>query len=95
MTYDEFVEACDAGRLPEGASDLLRSLYQDRTGDWDAAHTIAQGIHTNEGSLVHAYLHREEGDLGNAGYWYSRAGSSAPSISLAGEWEQLARRFTG
>jgi hypothetical protein len=39
---------------------------------------------------VHAYLHRKEGDLGNASYWYSRAGQQRPPISLEEEWEQLA-----
>lgn len=94
MTYDDFMEACSAGELPGSASELLASLFEDRRGAWDAAHTIAQGIATTEGSRVHAYLHRKEGDLGNANYWYARAGETAPDLSLDDEWELLARRYT-
>ena len=94
MTYDEFLQACSDRTLSNDADPLLHSLFLDKSGDWDTAHSIAQGIATRDGSLVHAYLHRKEGDLGNAGYWYSRAGTSAPSVSLAEEWESLARKYT-
>jgi hypothetical protein len=94
MTYDEFLEACDHGSLTTDAPELLRSLYEDRRGDWDEAHSIAQKILSQDGSLVHAYLHRKEGDLGNADYWYSRADTAAPGLSLPEEWEHLARKFT-
>jgi hypothetical protein len=95
MTFDEFEKACGERTLPASATDLLQSLYQDRIGDWNTAHTIAQSIPTPDGSRVHAYLHRKEGDLGNASYWYSRAGTTAPTDSLDAEWERLAREFTG
>lgn len=94
MTYDEFMQACEAGTLADEAPPLLRSLWLDHGGRWDEAHAIAQEIHTREGSLLHAYLHRKEGDLGNANYWYSRANASAPSLTLGEEWEQLARSFS-
>lgn len=95
MIYKEFIAACESGSLePEGTDPLLVSLYEDKRGDWDSAHTIAQSIHTTAGSRVHAYLHREEGDLSNAGYWYSKAGTTAPNITLEAEWEALAREFT-
>ncbi len=44
---------------------------------------------------MHAYLHRKEGDLGNAGYWYSRAGRPMPatSVTLETEWAELGRTF--
>jgi len=94
MSYSEFARACQNGTLPESVSDLLRSLYEDRRGDWDTAHAIAQQIPGRDGSRVHAYLHRKEGDLGNANYWYSRAGESAPGSSLDEEWDELAHRYT-
>ena len=62
MTNHGFLDACESGSLPNGASELLRSLYEDRRGDWDTAHSIAQRIATSDGSRVHAYLHREEGE---------------------------------
>lgn len=74
---------------------LLRALELDKAGDWDGAHRIAQDIHTADGSWVHAYLHRKEGDLGNAAYWYSRAGKPVAEDSLGEEWERLRAAFGG
>ena len=62
----------------------------EAAGDWDNAHRIAQGDSSRDGSWVHAYLHRLEGDLGNASYWYSSAGKAPPDMSLAEEWEYIA-----
>lgn len=70
-------------------TELLRALQLDKEGDWDSAHTIAQSIPSQNGSRVHAYLHRKEGDLSNASYWYRRAGISVPSLSLDQEWQEL------
>ena len=67
----------------------------DAAGDWQSAHRIAQEELTPEGSLVHAYLHRKEGDLANASYWYSNAGRPMPDSGLDEEWEQIARELTG
>ena len=67
----------------------LEALEQDRSGDWDGAHHIVQSIEHPNAYWVHAYLHRKEGDYSNAGYWYTRAGRSAPSVSLAEEWQEI------
>lgn len=82
---------------PAGLSGALAGLWHDAKGDWHAAHTCAQEDHSRDGSWVHAYLHRKEGDPGNAGYWYAKAGRRMPaeSVSLAAEWEQIARALTG
>jgi hypothetical protein len=74
---------------PAGLSETLKSLWWDQKGDWDQAHAIAQEIPTTQGSAVHAYLHREEGVMWNADYWYTRAGRLRPDIPLEEEWEQL------
>lgn len=74
---------------------LLQALWFDGKGDWESSHNIAQNINTSEGSWVHAYLHRKEGDLGNASYWYSRAGRSMPKHSLEEEWGQIAKALLG
>jgi hypothetical protein len=94
MTRDEFIKACDDGFLERTAPPLLHSLFEDYQGDWDKAHSIAQTITTQQGSAVHAYLHRKEGDLSNAGYWYRRASRSMPELPLSEEWEQLANELT-
>ena len=83
MTFIEFSATLEEGSPPSRLSDTLQSLW------WDKAHTIAQSIPTKQGSAVHAYLHREEGVLWNADYWYARAGRPRPSIPLDQEWRQL------
>ena len=75
---------------PDGLSDELRSLWYAKKGEWDAAHDIAQEIDTQMGSWIHALLHLIEGDLGNAGYWYARAGKPArPPEEIDESWEEL------
>ena len=93
MKYKEFTQSVEASSPPPDLSNLLESLWYDKKGDWDRAHRIAQSIETPAGSAVHAFLHREEGDLGNADYWYSRAGRKRPTDSLDFEWEVLAKEF--
>ena len=71
----------------------LLALWIERKGNWDKAHRIVQDVPSEQGSAVHAYLHRKEGDLGNAGYWYSRAGRGRFSGSLEEEWNALAKEI--
>ncbi len=89
MTFEELIKSIDDDGPPAELSETLSSLWWDKKGDWDTAHAIAQDIPTNQGSAVHAYLHREEGVLWNADYWYSRAGRVRPDISLEAEWVLL------
>lgn len=93
MTFDQFIMSIDDKRPPAGLSETLTSLWWDKKGDWDTAHAIAQNIPTVQGSAVHAYLHREEGVLWNADYWYSRAGRKRPDIALAQEWQSLVKEM--
>lgn len=65
---------------------LIKALLLDRQGNWQGAHEIAQDQKNLSGDLIHAYLHRKEGDIGNADYWYSRAKAKRPSCSLEEEW---------
>lgn len=90
MTFEAFLALKDEGTVPEDVPPLLQALLLDAAGDWDSAHSIAQKDPSTEGSWVHAYLHRVEGDLGNASYWYHRAGRYRPDISLEEEWEYIA-----
>ena len=89
MTFNEFVGSVDLDGPPADLEETLKSLWWDKKGDWDTAHSIAQEIPTVQGSAVHAYLHREEGVLWNADYWYNRAGRQRPNITLAQEWHEL------
>ena len=87
MTFDAF----KSSPTPPTESPLLTALWHDARGDWEAAHNIAQDIHTPDGAWLHAYLHRKEGDLLNAGYWYRQVGKPVFTGSLEGEWEELVR----
>lgn len=75
---------------PGGLTDALLALWWDAKGDWGKAHEHAQAQEDAAGSWVHAYLHRKEGDLGNAGHWYRRAGRPAADGPLEAEWEAIA-----
>ena len=73
-------------------SPCLQARWWAKKGDWEEAHSIAQEVHDSEGYWVHAYLHRVEGDLGNAEYWYARAGKPVKAREdLNEEWDQMAR----
>jgi hypothetical protein len=72
----------------------LKALWWAAKGDWSKAHTIVQDEDSGDAAWVHAYLHRVEGDLGNAGYWYRRAGKPAASDSLDAEWERIVSELT-
>ena len=74
---------------PVGMSLALAGLWWDGRGDWARAHQCAQDQDDAVGAAVHAYLHRKEGDLANAGYWYARAKRVMPAGTLAAEWDDL------
>ena len=88
MTFEEFKQTLSSGAPPE-VSPPLRALWHDGRGDWDAAHTVAQDIDDATGAWIHAYLHRKEGDLGNAAYWYRRADQPVATDSLDAEWARI------
>ena len=74
---------------PDGLPPLLAALWWDAQDDWDRAHEFAQTVETPQGAWVHAYLHRKEGDMGNAEYWYRKAGRRPPLASLDQEWAEI------
>jgi hypothetical protein len=86
MTLDEFKVIGN----PNGLTPLLQALWYDANQDWQSAHQIAQELHTQNASWIHAYLHRKEGDRYNAHYWYQQAGRKFPTISLSEEWQEIA-----
>ncbi len=90
MNLVEFESSFEAGAPPAGLSPYLTALWHEKKGDWTIAHEIVQDIEDDCAASVHAYLHRREGDEGNARYWYSRARKSFPAgRSLDQEWRDL------
>jgi hypothetical protein len=90
MSFEEFKASLEAPKPPE-VSPELQALWHARKGNWERAHEIAQEIHTPPGSWIHAHLHREEGDLSNASYWYSLAGKPVSKSELSQEWDEIVR----
>jgi hypothetical protein len=90
MTPDAFRDSLAADRPPGGLRAAAVALWWDARGDWAAAHERAQAQDDADGAWVHAYLHRKEGDLANAGYWYRRAGRPVAAGALEEEWRAIA-----
>ncbi len=94
MNLAEFRKTLSDDMPPAGISPLLEALWYMANDNWEEAHEIAQAKEgVKEYDLLHAYLHRVEGDEWNAGYWYRRAGAGFPSVSTDDEWQQLANRW--
>jgi hypothetical protein len=88
MTFEQFQQSLQ-NQHPPDVPDYLKALWHDGKGNWEKAHHIIQDIEDKTAAWIHAYLHRKEGDLWNADYWYNRAGKKRPDISLQEEWEQI------
>lgn len=88
MTLQEFKTSLKERQPPQVAV-LLQALWYEAKGDWEQAHNLAQDVHTPDGSWIHAYLHRIEGDISNAEYWYHRANRKMPKLPLREEWEAI------
>jgi hypothetical protein len=91
MTFDQFKESLSSDLPPGSFSGYLKALWYDAKNDWKKAHNIIQDIEDTTASWIHAYLHRKEGDIGNADYWYHRAGRKRSAISLEEEWADIVK----
>lgn len=93
MNLDAFHTSLQDNQPPPGLNALLLALWYDAKGDWEKSHNIISEINTKEAALIHAYLHRKEGDQWNADYWYKRAGHHDPDLSLEDEWSELVKKL--
>ena len=89
MNLSSFKESLLNNEPLQNSSVYLKALWYDAKGEWDKAHKLIQDFEDRNASWIHAYLHRKEGDTGNADYWYSCAGKKRPSVSLEKEWEEI------
>lgn len=94
MDQQSFRESLQHAEPPAGLSPVLSALWYDANGDWHKAHDLINDLTDRLAAHVHAYLHRKEGDAGNAHYWYSRAGQLPCNSSLKDEWEELVKLYT-
>ena len=75
---------------PAGLAPPVEALWWAAQGDWEKAHKIVMEEDGADAAWVHAYLHRVEGDLPNAGYWYRAAGKPVEDGALEPEWNAIA-----
>ena len=95
MKIAEFKASFSGATPAPGLDAPLAALRWAAKGGWDAAHKLVQDEATADAAWVHAYLHRVEGDSGNAGYWYRRAGQPVATGSLDTEWEAIVSALEG
>jgi hypothetical protein len=90
VTLSAFKRRLASKEPPVGLSPALAALWWAGKDEWNKAHEIVMNRDDPDCTWVHAYLHRVEGDLGNARYWYRHADRSPASGDLAAEWTAIA-----
>jgi hypothetical protein len=90
MTLDQFRRTLAQATPPPSISAPVEALWWAAKGDWERAHMIVMDDISREAAWVHAHLHRQEGDLSNAQYWYARAGQAPASGPPETEWQAIA-----
>jgi len=93
MTFEEFNKSLSDEVPPSGLTEELKGMWWDGKGNWQQSHETVQDLGSKAAAWVHAYLHRKEGDIWNADYWYSRAGKTRPKVGLNEEWEQIVKEL--
>jgi len=91
MQFETFKKSITDKKIPDDASVYLQSLWHDAVDNWSKAHSLVDNLEDATACWVHAYLHRKEGDIWNADYWYRKAGRKRPDISLDAEWETIVK----
>lgn len=94
MTAQELAQSAATDSAPPAdLSPEAVSLWHAKKGNWEDAHNIAQDIPSAMGSWIHGLLHLIEGDTGNAGYWFHRAGKPTRQISeIDALWDEIAAK---
>jgi hypothetical protein len=95
MTPLGFKRSLSKPEPPSGLSPALVALWWAGKNDWRKAHKLVMSEDGAECAWVHAYLHRLEGDLDNARYWYRQARRPAADGELADEWAAIVAALMG
>jgi hypothetical protein len=90
MTLAEFKHSLTEAKPPADISPALAALWWAGKDDWNRAHKVVMSEEGADCAWVHAYLHRVEGDLDNARYWYRQARRDSAREDLAAEWAAIA-----
>ena len=90
-TLGDFKKSFQDGSPSDTWSAHVKALWWAGKGNWKQAHDLIQDVNDKKASQIHAYLHRVEGDISNAKYWYSKAGTQMPDHSLEEEWKDLVK----
>jgi hypothetical protein len=91
VTFEQFKATLAREGPPAELDAPLAALWWMAKGDWQRAHGFVDHAAGRNEAWVHAHLHRVEGDLANARYWYGEARREPATGSLAAEREQIAR----
>ena len=89
MEYDDFIKLTEEQKPSEKLSGIHLAIWYILKDNWDMAHETVQKLNTEIACWFHAYLHRVEGDMGNADYWYSRADMEPTTFSLEAELNDI------
>jgi len=92
-TLADFKSSLSGDVPPEELSVYSKALWWAGRGNWERSHDLIQNVNDQQAARIHAYLHRFEGDLSNAQYWYSKANTSMPGATIDQEWENLVIQF--
>jgi hypothetical protein len=92
-TLSEFKSSLSANTPPDDLSAYGKALWYAGKGEWEKAHDLIQDGNDRPSALIHAFLHRQEGDISNARYWYLKAASPMPDATLDKEWDDLVLQF--
>ena len=91
MQFEAFLQSIKEDKLPAGISVYLQAMWYDGNANWNKAHSLVDSLKDTTACWVHAYLHRKEGDTGNADYWYRKAGRKRQDVALLAEWETIVK----
>ena len=95
MNSQQFIDSLNLAAPPPELTAPAEALWWDAKADWARAHGLVDALESREGMVVHAYLHRKEGDESNAAYWYRRAGEQYRRVKLEEEWRALVTGLLG
>lgn len=89
MDYNLFNHTLDMASPPDNFIPELKAMWWERKNYWDKGHDIIQNIPGKDAAWVHAYMHRKEGDISNASYWYNRAGRQTEEGDIVEEFRAI------